>query len=439
MRRGLALAALISVAACVQGGGPNVGTPPFSATPAPKALRSNASMAADILDLAFALESGREVERLTRFEGPIGLRLAGEAPASLSADLGRLLVRLSTEAGIDIRQTDDVRAEITIEAVPSAILHRAAPGAACFTVPEVESWRAYALAGYRAPDWASLSVRRRVSVFLPSDAAPQEVRSCLHEELAQALGPLNDLYRLPDSVFNDDDMEGTLTGFDMLALRALYAPELRSGMSRSEVAARLPAILGRLNPSGGSGGAAQVQDDGRWRHDIETALSPANSPTTRIDAAARASRASERFAAGAPRAGFGPYVYGRQLMSRDPSEARRPLDIAARAYGQSALTAIQAAHVAAQLARLDLAAGDATSARDRARSASDTAAIHEDTDLYAELALIEAEALDRLGDASAAKALRLDRQPVARYGFGSDTAIGLMQRALAALWPAKEN
>jgi len=34
--------------------------------------------------------------------------------------------------------------------------------------------------------------------------SPQEVRDCLHEELAQALGPLNDLYRLPDSVFNDD-------------------------------------------------------------------------------------------------------------------------------------------------------------------------------------------------------------------------------------------
>jgi hypothetical protein len=439
MRRGLALVALIAVAACVQGGGPNIGSPPFAAMPAPKPLRSNAAMSADILDLTFALESGREVAQMTRFEGPVRLRLAGEVPASLSADLSRLLARLRTEAGIEIRQTDDSRAEITIEAVPSALLHRAAPGAACFTVPEVDSWRSYALADYRAPDWASLTARRQVTVFLPSDAAPQEVRSCLHEELAQALGPLNDLYRLPDSVFNDDDMEGTLTGFDMLALRALYAPELRSGMSRSEVAARLPAILARLNPSGGSDGAAQVQDDGSWRRDIETALSPANSPTARIDAAARAAQASQRFAAGDPRAGFGPYVYGRQLMSRDPAEARRQLDIAARAYGQSALTAIQAAHVAAQLARLDLASGDAATARDRARAARDVATAHEDAALYAELALIDAEALDRLGDTAAAKALRLDSQPVARYGFGSDTAIGQMQRALAALGPAKEN
>ena len=439
MRHGLALAAALAVSACVQSGGPNVSAPPISALPAPQPLRSNAAMAADILDLTFELESGREVAWFTRFEGPVRLRLAGEVPASLSADLSRLLARLRAEAGIDIRQTDDSRAEITIEAVPSALLHRAAPGAACFTVPEVESWQGYTVDGYRAPDWASLEARRRVAIFLPAEAAPQEIRSCLHEELAQALGPLNDLYRLPDSVFNDDDMEGTLTGFDMLTLRALYAPELHSGMSRSEVAARLPAILARLNPSGGSGGAAQVQSDGTWRRDIETALSPANSPTARIDAAARAAQASQRFAAGDPRAGFGPYVYGRQLMSRDPAEARRQLDTAARAFGQSALTAIQAAHAAAQLARLDLAAGDATSARNRARAARDAAVAHEDAALYAELALIEAEALDRLGDGAAAEALRLDSQPVARYGFGSDTATGQMRRALAALWPAKEN
>lgn len=165
----------------------------------------------------------------------------------------------------------------------------------------------------------------RVAIFLPRDAAPQKLRSCLHEEVAQALGPLNDLYRLPDSVFNDDDMETVLTGFDILALRALNTPELHSGMSRAEVAARLSAILARLNPTGDTGGAAPVQKDGNWRQDIETALSPTNSPFARIDAAARASRASQRFAAGDPRAGFGPYVYGRQLMNRDPDEARRQL------------------------------------------------------------------------------------------------------------------
>ena len=63
------------------------------------------------------------------------------------------------------------------------------------------------------------------------------MRDCLHEELAQALGPLNDLYHLPDSVFNDDNIHTVLTGFDMLILRAAYAPELRTGMTREQVEA----------------------------------------------------------------------------------------------------------------------------------------------------------------------------------------------------------
>ena len=60
-----------------------------------------------------------------------------------------------------------------------------------------------------------------------------------HEELAQALGPLNDLYRLSDSVFNDDNFQSVLTSFDMDILRMTYSPSLSSGMSREEVAARL--------------------------------------------------------------------------------------------------------------------------------------------------------------------------------------------------------
>jgi hypothetical protein len=439
MRRGIALAIALALAGCTPSGGPTVSAPPFVAGAAPKPMRSNAAMAADILDLAFALESGRQISTLSRFEGPIRVRLAGDVPSTLPKDLSHLLGRLRDEAGLEIKKAEDGQAEIMIEAVPADAIRRAAPGAACFTVPEVGSWADFVRSGHHATDWASLKVRRRVAIFLPRDAAPQELRSCLHEEVAQALGPLNDLYRLPDSVFNDDDMETVLTGFDILALRALNAPELHSGMSRAEVAARLPAILARLNPSGGAGGAAPVQEDGNWRRDIETALSPANSPTVRIDAAARASRASQRFAAGDPRAGFGPYVYGRQLMNRDPDEARRQLEAAARAYGLSRLTEVQSAHVAVQLARLDLATGDPATARDRTRSARPIAAAQEDAALYFELALVEAEALDRMGQKAKADTLRLDSLPAARYGLGPDTIIGQMRRGLAALGPAKEN
>ena len=45
---------------------------------------------------------------------------------------------------------------------------------------------------------------------------------------------------------------------DMLILRTFYDPALQTGMSEPEVAARLPAVLNRLNPRGRSAGI------GRW-------------------------------------------------------------------------------------------------------------------------------------------------------------------------------
>ena len=90
----------------------------------------------------------------------------------------------------------------------------------------------------RWPDQATLE---RAAIFLPLDTTPQDVRDCLNEEITQALGPADDLYRLPDTIWNDDNFHGMATPFDMLMLRTLYQPELRSGMSRGEVAARAAA------------------------------------------------------------------------------------------------------------------------------------------------------------------------------------------------------
>jgi len=135
--------------------------------------------------------------------------------------------------------------------VRRAQIRRHVPTAACFVVPNISRLSDYRQARRLSrTDWTQIRTRERIAIFVPGDSSPQEARDCLHEELAQALGPLNDLYRIADSVFNDDNIHAVLTGFDMLILRAYYAPELSSGMTRADVAARLPAILGRLNPQG---------------------------------------------------------------------------------------------------------------------------------------------------------------------------------------------
>lgn len=222
----------------------------FSDSAATRPQRPNAEIARDFLELTFQMESGRRLERFSRFEGPITVSMTGPVPATAEADLARLLTRLRHEARIDIHETEGPAA-VSIEFVERRRMQALVPTAACFVVPRVTSFETYRRVRREAQvDWATLQEREQVAIFIPADTSPQEVRDCLHEELAQAIGPLNDLYRLSDSVFNDDNFHTVLTGFDMLILRATYAPELRSGMTRAEVAAVLPKLLARINPKG---------------------------------------------------------------------------------------------------------------------------------------------------------------------------------------------
>jgi hypothetical protein len=222
---------------------------------------SNSAFTADFLQLAFRLESGRALPRLTRFEGEITVKLSGNVPTSAAKDMAALIDRLRSEAGLNIRQVPhDAPASINVEFRTKRELASAVSNAACFVVPEVADFEDYRMnnAGGHT-SWASLTTRSQVAVFAPSDASAQEVRDCLHEELAQALGPLNDMYHLTDSVFNDDNFNSILTRFDMQVLRAYYASELRTGMNEAEVAAALPGILARVNPAGGSTKDAQYR------------------------------------------------------------------------------------------------------------------------------------------------------------------------------------
>ena len=188
------------------------------------------SLSRDFIDLTFAMESGRGLQTFSRFEGPVTVALAGDVPATAARDLGALIGRLRSEAGIDLSPATGP-ATITVAFTNRAELRRMAPTAACFVVPNVSSLAEYRRKrGSDQVDWAEVTQRDRAAVFIPSDTSPQEVRDCLHEELAQALGPLNDLYRLADSIFNDDNFHSVLTSHDMEILRLTYSPTLHSGM-----------------------------------------------------------------------------------------------------------------------------------------------------------------------------------------------------------------
>ncbi|MGV6848036.1 MAG: DUF2927 domain-containing protein [Marinibacterium sp.] len=70
--------------------------------------------------------------------------------------------------------------------------------------------------------------------------------SCIHEEIAQGLGPANDSPQARPSIFNDDDEFALLTSHDELLLKMLYDPRLKTGMTADEARAAARIIAREL-------------------------------------------------------------------------------------------------------------------------------------------------------------------------------------------------
>ena len=413
--------------------------------PAPVAVShlSNADIARDFLDLTFRLESGRPVDRFTRFEGPVSVQLVATGdtpPPLLQADLDDLIARLRAEAGIDIRRGGDGANIITINAVPRAMLRRFLPEAACFVIPNVTTFEDFRRARRSdITDWTRLTRRTRMAVFLPSDVAPQEVRDCLHEELAQALGPVNDLYRLPGSVFNDDNVHTVLTQYDMLILRATYAPELRNGMTRRQVAAQLPALLSRLNPGGDRLPPRRADDDdAAWVAAVQRALGPGAGQQERIMLAQRALVIAQTRGWQDNRRGFSHYILGRLTSGSNRAAARAHFIAADTIFARDPDLALHRAFTAAQLAADALRSNAPAQALARLDPAIAAARDGQNAALLATLLLLQAEALDQSGQPDSAARVRLDSLGWARYGFGSDRAVTGKAREVSALRSAEQ-
>jgi len=440
--RSLAGLALALVGACASTDAARLSSIRFAPIVLPVGVeRSNADLAADFLDLTFALESGEQLERLLRYEEPIRVRLASPSLETYRPDLEALLARLRAEAGIDIAETTDAAgAQINIEMVPAAELARVFPSAACFIVPGETSWRGFLQRRNDARQrWSARSTLGRAAIFLPSDTTPQDVRDCLHEEITQALGPANDLYRLPDSIWNDDNLHGMATPFDMLVLRVLYQPELRSGMTRKEVAARLPRLLDRENPEGRRlAPEARHAESRAWATAIERALSQRTSRDERLTAARLATQIAAEMQPPDHRLSVSLLTLGRLTLRRDPAAAAQYFG---KAYQQTLRRHgpqdVRAAHAGVHVAAIALASGRYETVVKLVDLHAPAATKGQNAILLAGLLSLKAEALLGLGADEEALQVRLDSLRWARYGFGdNDGALAREQAALVAMSPA---
>ncbi len=400
--------------------------------------KSNIDIAEEFLDLSFALESGQKLPQFTKFSGPISITVNGSAPNYVIRDLDLLIARLRTEAGIDVSRVTEQIANINIETLPKKQLQKAIPTAACFVVPNVSSWSEYRRKRFKSSlDWTKLTERKQVTVFMPNDVSPQEARDCLHEEIAQSLGPVNDLYRLSDSVFNDDNYHITLTPYDMLILRAYYSPELQNGMTKEQVASILPELLALLNPIGETLPPMRLaKTSKKWVKAIETALGPKTSSEKRRGAAFDAVKIAIENDYKDHRLGFAYFARGQVSLVKDPKTAANDF---VRAYAifktLFGTTDIHTARASVQMASISMSTGRFDTALTLINDSLPVAEKSQNGTLLFKLLAMKAEVYEGLGRFADAKTIRTEAISWARYGLASNSDISKHLEMVALLRP----
>ncbi len=414
------------LAGCVSGAGP------VSAPTGGGVARANSVIADEFIAYLFETEGGVRIPRLLKYEGPIRVSLDG-ALRGYRADLQSVLAGMRRQSGVDIALTDG-RANIRILRVPAAALKQIYPTAACVVVPGVSSFAEVQRRQF--PRWSRQVSLTKAVVLIPDTTPPYVVRACLNEEIAQALGPVNDLYRVSDTVFNDDNVFNTLTHYDHLILRLLYSPELRNGMGPAAVRAELPALLARENPAGTNSTGRATRSDSRWKALIETAMNGANPRPTRLNAALRAVERARRL--GGHRLAHSLIIYGRLTLGDQPDLAAPAFQEAyqlnlSRLGPDNLRTALAAMHVAA----VAIKARDFGAVITLTTRALATATRFNDPVLRAGLQSLRALAFAQLGQKNAAQVARVDSLAQARYAFGDNAPhIASAQAQIDGLLPA---
>ncbi len=90
----------------------------------------------------------------------------------------------------------------------------------------------------------------RSLAVLRAELPPLMLSACIHEEIAQGLGLVNDSPRARPSIFNDNAEFALLTRLDELMLKMLYDPRLKPGMTLDEARPIVEQIAAELLPDG---------------------------------------------------------------------------------------------------------------------------------------------------------------------------------------------
>lgn len=204
---------------------------------------------------------GRFVRRetpalLRRWDRPmrVGVVVGPSVPPDMAArdraEVAAFAARLARLTGLDVRVTAGPDANFLVMILSSAEQSVAAEP----TTRQFPAFRPVAegalgvtpldtfCTAYAFNEPGRPSAYASVMVLIRAEHPPLTRQSCIHEEMAQAMGLPNDSPEARPSLFNGSLEFAFLTEHDEILLRMLYDPRLRPGMSLAEARPLLPAI-----------------------------------------------------------------------------------------------------------------------------------------------------------------------------------------------------
>jgi hypothetical protein len=209
---------------------------------------SNAQVVDNLMEIVFGSEFiGEDSNTVRKWTVPLRIAIYAKEPERYDALVEPVLQQLRGLTGLDIRLVD--RASPTQNAY-ILILGREqfyayaeshlSPGKNPRTNTYLDCFGVFA-----ADRGGAIN---ELTAVIPESASEATKRSCVIEEVTQALGLPNDSFTVKPSIFNDDDEYQDLTWQDELFLRVLYDARVRPGMTRAEFESLAKVIVDELRP-----------------------------------------------------------------------------------------------------------------------------------------------------------------------------------------------
>jgi len=219
----------------------------------------------------YSVRGGQFVERQTasslrRWERPVriglnfGPSVTTEQRKLDTAYVRSFAARLARISGLNIQMTDAESANFSILFLNKDEQKAHTPklvGHVNYLVPQIlneiiTSPRGIFCAAYAVSDVNSLSGYKGAVILIKAEHSDLMRKSCIQEEMTQALGLANDSPKARPSIFNDDEEFALMTRHDELLLQMLYDKRLSVGMTVKTAHPIIQQIAYELLPPGQS-------------------------------------------------------------------------------------------------------------------------------------------------------------------------------------------